>query len=102
MRVLLCTAPADQARALARSLVERRLVACVNVIPGLTSVYRWEGEVHEDPEVLLVMKTTEEGAARVLAELPDLHPYDVPEILALPVDAGHPPYLEWVAGQVAG
>lgn len=99
MRVMLCTAPADKAPDLARALVEERLVACVNLIPGVRSFYRWEGAVQDDAESLMVMKTTEEGAARVLARLPELHPYDVPEILALPVGAGHPPYVAWVGAE---
>jgi len=101
MRVLLCTISAEEAPRVARALVEERLVACVNVLPGVRSFYRWEGEVHDDPEVLMVLKTTEEGVGRVLERLPELHPYDTPEILALPVTEGFAPYVSWVEAETA-
>jgi periplasmic divalent cation tolerance protein len=90
----------DQARAMARILVDERLAACGSVVPGLTSVYRWEGKVEEDAEALLILKTTTEGLEPLLRRIPELHGYDVPEILALPVTEGHPPYLAWVRDSV--
>ena len=96
VRVVLCTAPREAAPDLARALVDRRLVACVNLLPEVRSFYRWEGAVQDDPEALLVMKTTAEGVDALLRELPALHPYDVPEILALPVAAAHAAYAAWV------
>ena len=101
VRVVLVTCPhAEAAATLARTLVEERLAACGNVLPGLRSIYRWEGEVLDEPEVLLLLKTTaarfEALHERVLA----LHPYQVPEVISLAVEAGHAPYLEWVAGGV--
>ena len=95
--LVLVTAPADAGPELARKLVEERLAACVNQIPGVRSVYRWEGKVVEDEEVLLVIKTTEERLAALMKRVPELHPYQVPEVLALPVAQGHPPYLAWLA-----
>ncbi|ABS25388.1 divalent-cation tolerance protein CutA [Anaeromyxobacter sp. Fw109-5] len=98
--VVLVTAPSpEQAAELARALVEERLAACGNVVPAVRSIYRWEGKVHDDAEALLVLKTTrgrfEALRERVLA----LHPYDVPEVLALPVEAGSAPYLAWLADE---
>jgi periplasmic divalent cation tolerance protein len=101
VRVVLVTlSGADQARAMARILVDERLVACGSVVPGVTSIYRWEGKVEEDAEALLVLKTTADGLGALLRRIPELHGYDVPEILALPVTEGHPPYLAWVRDSV--
>ena len=100
--VVLSTLPADErGPALARSLVDERLAACVNLVPGLRSIYRWQGAVHDDGETLAIIKTTRGRLPALLARLPDLHPYDLPEALALPVLAGHAPYLAWVAAETA-
>ena len=99
--VVLVTVPdPETGRILARQMVEDRLAACGNVIPGLTSVYRWAGEVQEDPEALVIFKTTEDLLPALMKRVTELHPYDVPEFLALPVTNGHIPYLQWVAGEV--
>lgn len=100
--VVLVTCPKDHARDLARTLIEERLAACVNRIPGLTSVYRWEGKVAEDEEVLLMIKTTAQGFPKLRDRVLALHPYDLPEILALGVEQGLPGYLAWVAAEVSG
>ena len=84
------------ADALADALVERRHAACVNIIPGLTSVYRWEGRVERDEEWLLVAKTTAAAYAGLEACVLDLHPDELPEIVALPVETGLAGYLAWV------
>jgi periplasmic divalent cation tolerance protein len=81
-------------------MVEARLAACGNLIPGLTSVYRWKGEVHQDPESLIIFKTTTLLVGELRRRVVDLHPYEVPEFLVLPVKEGHFPYLEWVRGEV--
>ena len=96
--VVLITAPAggEAAEKLARALVEERLAACVNRVPGLVSTYWWEGKVEEDREELLVAKTTEDRLEALLKRVPELHPYSVPEVLALPVEQGYPPYLDWL------
>jgi periplasmic divalent cation tolerance protein len=97
-RVVLVTCPtADVAAALARTLVEEGLAACGNILPGLRSIYRWQGRVVDEPEVLLVLKTTAERFEGLRARVVTLHPYEVPEVLSLAVDAGHAPYLAWVA-----
>jgi periplasmic divalent cation tolerance protein len=98
--VVLVTAPsADQAAALARALVEERLAACGNVIPGLRSIYRWEGQVQDEPEALLVLKTTRSRFEALRERVLALHPYEVPEVIALPVEVGSAPYLAWIAGE---
>lgn len=95
--LIFCTCPdAESADRIARTLVDERLAACVNRLPGVTSVYRWQGEVHEDSEVLLLIKTRGELFEPLRARLVALHPYEVPEVIALEVAAGHAPYLDWL------
>jgi periplasmic divalent cation tolerance protein len=79
-----------------RALVDERLAACVNVVPGVRSIYRWEGKVRRDPEVLLVIKTRRTHLPALQRKVKSLHPYTVPEIIALPIAAGSAPYLAWV------
>jgi len=99
--VVLVTAPsAETAADLARTLVEEGLAACGNVVPGVRSIYRWEGKVHDDAEALLLLKTERRLLEALKARLPALHPYQVPELLALPVEGGLAPYLEWIAASV--
>ncbi len=98
--LVLCTAPDDVVGArLARELVERRLAACVNMIAGVRSFYRWEGTLHADAEVQLIIKSRRGRFEDLRACLNEHHPYDVPEVLALPIVAGSEPYLEWMAAQ---
>lgn len=89
----------DEGRKLAR-LVERRLAACVNLIPNVVSVYRWQGVVEEAAEVLLVMKTAAETLPALEAALRELHSYDVPEFVVLDVQSASRPYLEWLLNSV--
>jgi periplasmic divalent cation tolerance protein len=99
--VVLVTAPsADAAGQIARALVEEGLAACGNVVPGVRSIYRWQGRVQEDGESLLVLKTERRLLPALKARLPALHPYEVPELLALGVEDGLGPYLEWIAGSL--
>jgi periplasmic divalent cation tolerance protein len=101
--VAFTTAPsAEEGRRIARVLVERRLVACGTVIPGGVSVYRWRGAVEEQDEALVILKTTAERWPELAAALPELHAYEVPELLALPVVSGLGPYLRWVSGETSG
>jgi periplasmic divalent cation tolerance protein len=93
-------ATAEDGDRLARALVERRLAACVNVVPGIVSHYRFEGEQHRDSELLLVIKTRTEKLEALRAALVELHPYDVPELVALDITAGHEPYLKWLDDSV--
>lgn len=100
--VVLVTAPSqEKAVEIARAVVEARLAACGNVVPGLRSIYRWEGRVHDDAEALLVLKTTRARFEALRDRVLALHPYEVPEVLALPVEAGSAAYLGWIAGETA-
>jgi periplasmic divalent cation tolerance protein len=102
VRVALSTAPdADTAARIARVLVEERLAACVNLIPAVRSIYRWQGRIEDEAEVLLVIKTRIERVEALAARLRALHPYELPELVALPVAAGLAPYLDWVAAEAA-
>ena len=100
--VVLSTFPsAEVAAEVARSLVEERLAACVNIVPAVRSIYRWKGAVHDDAETLAIIKTTAARAAAMRARLVELHPYDVPEAIEVPIAGGHAPYLAWVIGEVS-
>lgn len=95
------TAPSEAvALTLARSAVDARLAACGNLLPQVRSVYRWEGKICDDPEVLVLFKTTTEAFEALRAHLVEHHPYDCPEVIAVPVEAGHAPYLDWVRENV--
>ena len=98
--IVLTTCP-DEATAarLATALLDLRLAACVSRVPGLTSWYRWEGRVERDDEVLLLIKTAADRYNELSERLTELHPYDVPELLALDVTRGLPAYLDWVAAE---
>ncbi|MEO8840295.1 MAG: divalent-cation tolerance protein CutA [Kofleriaceae bacterium] len=99
--VVLSTFPSqDVAASVARTLVEERLAACVNIVPAVRSIYRWESAIHDEPEALAIIKTTSERVAAMRERLVELHPYDVPEAIELPVAGGHAPYLAWVTGEV--
>ncbi len=86
----------DKAAEVARTLVTEQLAACVNLIGPVRSIYRWNGEISDDTETLAVIKTTRERFDAMKARLVELHPYEVAEVIAMPVDAGHAPYLAWV------
>jgi periplasmic divalent cation tolerance protein len=98
---VMITAPPDEAPGLARALVELRLAACVNVLPGLHSCFWWEGQVDEAKESLLLAKTTRERLDALLATVRERHSYDVFEAIALPITGGYAPYLEWIGASVA-
>ena len=97
-RIVLCTCPDDGTTAarLARALVDERLAACVNVVAGVSSTYRWNGAVETDAEALLVIKTTADRLETMQARLATLHPYEVPELLAIEPAAGSAAYLAWL------
>ncbi|MBX3467524.1 MAG: divalent-cation tolerance protein CutA [Planctomycetes bacterium] len=95
--VVLSTAPDDEVAArVARALVEGGLAACVNIVPGVRSIYRWEGKVCDDQERLLVIKTRAARQDDVVAAIKHNHPYTCPEAIALPIIGGAPAYLAWV------
>jgi periplasmic divalent cation tolerance protein len=97
--VWVTAADAGSAEALGRAVVEERLAACANVLPGLVSIYRWEGVVQRDAEAGLLLKTREDLAERLAARLAELHDYDVPCIVAWPIAHGSAAYLAWVRAQ---
>jgi periplasmic divalent cation tolerance protein len=95
--VVLSTFPdSETAKRIAQELVKARLAACVNVLPGVESIYQWKGEMESAREVLGLIKTTAATYPTLEARLKELHPYDVPEILAVPADLVHPAYAQWV------
>jgi periplasmic divalent cation tolerance protein len=100
-RIVLSTAGSeDEARKIARELVERRLAACVNIIPQIESIYRWQGNVESAQEWLLLIKTTAERFAAVRDAIRELHSYELPECIAIKVEDGSEEYLKWIADAV--
>jgi len=92
-------ATAEDARSLVRRLVTDRLVACGTILDNAQSIYSWHGKLEETPEVLAILKTTSECWEELKSTVAQLHPYDVPELIALPVGAGLPAYLDWIVEQ---
>ncbi len=98
--LLSTTNSVEEASKIAGHLVERHLVACVNIIPSILSVYRWENKVNSDPEILLIMKTLVSSIPRVEKAIRELHSYETPELIALPIQYGMKEYLKWMADSV--
>ncbi len=95
--VALSTAPSvEKAAEIARVLVDERLAACVNIVPGVRSIYRWKGEISDDTEALCVIKTRRDRVEMLRARLVALHPYEVPELVVVETIAGHEAYLRWI------
>ena len=100
-RIVLTTASSpEEARGIARALVERRLAACVNIVPGIESVYRWQGKVETAAECLLVIKTQVGLFDRLRDAIGELHSYDLPECIAIAIEEGSPQYLQWLGESV--
>ena len=91
----------DEARKIAQALVESRLCACTNILPGMESVYRWQGKVERAQECLLLIKTRASLAAQVQEAISGLHSYDTPEVVVLPLNGGLPRYLDWIAAETS-
>lgn len=101
--LVLTTVPtADVGATLARALVQARLAACVNVLPPMTSIYRWKGELQQDTECQLVVKTVRPRVDAVRALVRQLHPYELPEFVVVPVDGGDEAYLAWLRSEASG
>jgi len=99
--IVYCTFPSvTAATAVGRALVEQRMAACVNVVPGVTAIYEWEGAIHEDGEVVVIIKTLAGRVADVFTAITALHPYANPALVSLDVRAGSSAYLAWVKAQV--
>ena len=97
-RIVLCTAGStEQAAEIGRALVERRLAACVNVVGGIRSIYRWKGQVEDEAEALLVIKTHAARVEALRGAVRELHSYETPELIVLPIIDGDPDYLSWLA-----
>jgi periplasmic divalent cation tolerance protein len=95
--IVLCTVPTDEhARRIARALVEERLAACVSILPGIRSIFRWQNNISDDPEFMLMIKTRRELYNRLFHRIQELHPYEVPEIIALGVTGASSAYLSWL------
>jgi periplasmic divalent cation tolerance protein len=102
VHLVFMTAPDEAvASSLARTLVEARLAACANLIPGVRSIYRWKDEICDDGEWLVLFKTTEARLQSLREKIIDMHPYDCPEVLVVDVSDGAPEYLQWVMDQVS-
>lgn len=98
--VVLVTVPTHEiAASLARTLVEEKLVACVNILPGVRSIYSWQGSICDDAELLCVLKTRRALFSTVRERVIALHPYELPEVIALPLTLGHEPYLDWLQNE---
>lgn len=101
--LIISTAPdTGVAEAIAGALVESGLAACVNVVPGITSVFEWQGRVESDAECLVIAKASGTVVERCVARITELHPYELPEAIAVSVDAGLNAYLDWVRAQTPG
>jgi periplasmic divalent cation tolerance protein len=101
-RIVLTTAGSEEeARKIARALVERRIAACVNIVPQVASIYRWQGKVEEASEWLLVVKTTAAASGQVREAISELHSYELPECICLTIEDGSPNYLKWIADSVS-
>jgi periplasmic divalent cation tolerance protein len=92
----LITAPVDDGPAIARAIVDRKLAACVNVVPSVQSIYWWDGEVQDDTETLLIVKTIAAAIPALNEALEAIHPYDTFELVVVDIDGGNPPYLDWI------
>lgn len=100
-QVIFCTCPTqDIAETIATQLVESKLAACVNLLPGVTSIYMWQGKVEKDSEVILKIKSNAMLFDRIAQKISDIHPYEVPEIIALDLKQGNQAYLDWLDASV--
>jgi periplasmic divalent cation tolerance protein len=99
--VLTAASSEEEAQKIARYLVESRVAACVNIIPQIASIYRWQGKVEESCEWLLIVKTTAAASGQVQQAITELHSYDVPECICLNIEDGSPNYLQWIAEAVS-
>ena len=100
--IVLCTVPStEKAKDIAENLVAERLCACVNILDQVQSIFRWQAEIQNDPEVLMILKTTQDRYVDLEKRLNELHPYDVPEIIALPIARGTQSYLDWIQAEVS-
>lgn len=101
--IVLCTAPDnDCAQKIARELVANNLAACCNIIPGLTSIYKWDAKVQQDSELLLMIKSTKHNFELIKEKIKTLHPYKIPEIISVDITQGSKQYIDWIFNSVKG
>ena len=101
LQVVLCTVPdRENAERIAETLVAEQLAACVNIIPGITSVYRWQGAVEKGEELLLFIKTRQDAYSALEQRIRALHPYELPEIIAVPIQTGQKDYIRWIESNI--
>jgi periplasmic divalent cation tolerance protein len=104
MAVSFCYVTADsreEALAIGRAIVQERLAACANVLDAITSIYWWQGALHQAGETVLILKTRAELVERLTARVKELHSYECPCVVALPIEAGNPAYLDWIVGETS-
>ncbi len=102
MKLIMSTAPEGEAKGIGETLLNERLVACVNFVKGVTSRYWWKGAIEEAAETVMLMKTTPDLVAAAVARLVELHSYDVPEAVVIDIEGGNAAYLEWIADVTSG
>ena len=101
LQIVLCTAPdRETAEMIADTLVSQQLAACVNILPGVTSVYRWQGAIEHGEELLLIIKTSQTVWPMLEAQIQALHPYELPEIVAVPIKTGEAEYIQWLENSI--
>ena len=100
--VMVTAGSAEEAATIGRTLIEERLAACANIVPGIRSIYRWKGKIYDEQEFLIIIKTRTSHFEAVQKRVKELHSYEVPEIISFPVAHGLPQYLEWVQAETAG
>jgi periplasmic divalent cation tolerance protein len=98
--VYMTTSSAEEAESIGRTLLEERVAACINILPGMKSIYWWEGELQSSVEAVLIAKTNSERLAALIERASELHSYDTPAIVALPIEQGYEPYLIWIHNSV--
>ena len=98
--ILTTVSAVEEGESIANILVEKQLAACINIIPKISSVYRWEGKVHSESEILLLIKTTKDLETEVYREVQNVHPYDTPELITVPITNGSKTYLDWMTNAV--
>lgn len=101
VKLIYVTAPScETAEQIAGTVVNEHLAACANIVDGATSIFRWDGKLCREKETVLILKTTEEKTAALIARIKELHPYECPCVVALPVESGNPDFLEWVCREI--
>jgi periplasmic divalent cation tolerance protein len=98
-RITFITAPTEVGERIATTLVEEDLAVCINIIDRLKSIYKWEGQVEQAPESLLIVKSTTDKSDSLIDRVKEIHPYEVPEVISFDVTAGNPDYLDWLSGK---